>query len=282
MCEPPENDHIMATQTSIFNFTGRLGNVIGYRVGDKYHLRSMPERVRQSPRSKISGRQFGKASKLGAAIRHALQGLLDSGREIATVNQLNKALLAVLRADDLHQAKRFIPRHFQLLQGFCFNPHAALDKLLPAAPGVTRNTDGSIRVEVPAMDMVKGNPRATHLCVKAVTAAVGGNFTSATGAQSEPVFLPVNGPSAAFTLNIPAPPDALCCVMLEVTSLVMENGRTHLLQNRKYTAAEVIGVLPAVAVPWVGHSPRQAKSALQDEAVFPYVPGLIIHPPQRE
>ncbi|RPE08424.1 hypothetical protein EGT74_15355 [Chitinophaga lutea] len=272
----------MATQTGIINFTGRLGNVIGYRVGDKYHLRSMPEQVRQSPRSKISGRQFGKASRLGAAMRHALQGLMDSGRESATVNQLNKTLLAVLRADDLHRTKRFIPRHFQTLKGFSFNPHASLENLLPVTPDVTRRADGSIEVTVPPMDRVKGNPRATHVCIKAVAVSVGKHFTSATGAQSEPVLLPVRKPSEAFTLVVPAAPDALCCVMLEVTSLVMENGRIHLLQNRKYTAAEVIAVLPPLATPHAGHHTRHSESMRRDEALVPYVPGLIIHSPQRE
>src|SRR5688500_10353271 len=151
----------MATQTGILKFTGRLGDVIGYRVGDKYHLRSMPQQVRQSSRSKTSSRQFGKASKLGAAMRHALYGLMDTGRESTLVNRLNKALLGVLREDDLHSTKRFIPRHFNALKGFCFTPHAGLAKLLPITPTVTRDGNGNILVEIPAMEKFDHNPRAT-------------------------------------------------------------------------------------------------------------------------
>jgi hypothetical protein len=35
----------MATQTAITPFTGKPGNIIGYRRNEKYFLRSVPEKV---------------------------------------------------------------------------------------------------------------------------------------------------------------------------------------------------------------------------------------------
>jgi hypothetical protein len=273
----------MGTQTGILKFTGRVGDVIGYRVGNQYHLRSMPQRVRQSPRSKISSRCFGRASKLGAAMRHALDGHMDIARESTLANRLNKALLAVLRQDDLHSAKRFIPRHFQALAGFRFTPHAGLGKLLTVEPVVTRDGNGNIVVAVPGMETFNGNPQATHLSIKAIAVYIGPGYTRAAAAQSEPMLLEAGKPSEAFTLTVPARPDAVSCVILEVTSLQMEAGRMYRLQNRKYAAAEVIAVLPP-------HAERRrtvtcSRDAAQGERhsqPIPYLPGMVIHSPQRE
>ncbi|WP_346319530.1 hypothetical protein [Chitinophaga sp. YIM B06452] len=273
----------MATQTGVLKFTGRLGNLIGYRVGGEYYLRSMPQRVRQSPRSKISGRCFGKASKLGAAIRHALEGIMDTASESTLGNRLNRALLGVLRQDDLHGMKRFIPRHFRALEGFCFTPHAELGRLLTVAPVVTRDGNGNIEVAVPAMEALNGHPQATHISIKALAVCIRPGYTAATAEQSEPVLLEMGKSSEAFTLTVPASPDAVSCVILEVTSLQEEHGRMYMLRNRKYAAAEVIAVLP----PMVEH--RGAVTYSRDEAQarryrqpMPYLPGMIIHSPQRE
>jgi hypothetical protein len=43
----------MATQTSLLTFTGKLGNVIGYRRNGRYFLRSMPQTVRQTTATRI-------------------------------------------------------------------------------------------------------------------------------------------------------------------------------------------------------------------------------------
>lgn len=257
--------------------------MIGYRVGNQYHLRSMPQQVRQSPRSKISSRRFGKASKLGAAMRHALHGHLDTAQESTLVNRLNKALLGVLRQDDLQGAKRFIPRHFQALTGFRFTPHAGLAKLLTVNPVVTRDGKGNIEVAVPAMEMFVSNPQATYLSIKAIAVSVHPGYTKATAAASEPVMLTAGRPSGAFTLTVPAPPDAVSCIILEATSLQMEGGRLYRLQNRKYVAAEVIAVIPPHAKrrPLATYS-NDAANMQRHEQLLPYLPGMIIHPPQRE
>ncbi|RPD39961.1 hypothetical protein [Chitinophaga barathri] len=272
----------MGTQTGILKFTGRLGNVIGYRVGGKYHLRTMPEQVRQSPRSKASSRQFGKASKLGAAMRHALTGLTDIPHESTLVNRLNKALLGVLREDDLHRTKRFIPRHTQGLTGFCLTPHAGLSRLLTVTPDISRDNDGIITVSIPAMETFNSNPQATHLSIKAVVVNIHHGCTAADAITSEPVLLEAGRPSDAFTLQVPAQPDAISCVLLEVISLRMENGRMYQLQNRKYTAAEVIAVLPPQQEPRAITYSWDAMQVQYHNHPIPCLPGMIIHSPQRE
>ncbi|WP_119079145.1 hypothetical protein [Chitinophaga alhagiae] len=272
----------MATQTSLLKFTGKVGNLIGYRVGKKYYLRSAPEQVRQSPHSKVSSRHFGKASRLGATMRHALHGLLHVKQDNTLINRLNKSLLHVLRQDDLHRQKRFIPRYFRDLERFCFTTHADLSRVLPVEVSAVRNTDGSIAVTVPAIRQHLCNPRATHVGFRAVAVCLERGFATAKAAASDMVMLKADEPSAAFSLTVPADGNTVTCVILEVTSWQVEHGRPYLLGNRKFMAAEVIAVLQPEAAIVVREEPVPHGTQRQPRVQPPVVPGLVIHHPQRE
>ena len=234
----------MAIQTGILPFTGKLGNVIGYKRGNKYCLRSMPQTVHQSARTKLSGRAFGKASTLGAAIRHALSAPLQALSAGGTVNRLNKALLTVLHTDDLHHMPRFIPRHFNSLAGFSFNPHASLPGVLPVTPNVRRDADGNIIVTLPAITRYEPPAGITHLSVRAVAVHVKPGFLRAEATMSDTMLIELGRPSDPAELVMRAGKGVLSCVVLEVVSCREEEGRVYRLRNRKHTAVQVIAVLP--------------------------------------
>ena len=177
----------MAKQPGFFKFKGKLGGVIGYEVNGEYYLRSMPEQVRRSSRTKRSGQAFGKASRLGAVMRHAMSGVLDGLTTAGLGNRLNTALVGVLQADDLHAHKRFVPAHFRKLQSMELNTHAALSSLLPVTPPVTRAENGCLTVTIPAMEHFGHNPRATHISVKAIAVFVQPSYQQATAEASAPV-----------------------------------------------------------------------------------------------
>ncbi|MGX5820967.1 hypothetical protein ACWKWU_22405 [Chitinophaga lutea] len=227
----------MAKQTGIFPFTGKINGVIAYKLNGQYLLRSMPERVRQTHRTRLRARQFGQASSLAAKMRRALGSFQHIPPESGTINALNTAMLDILRQDDLHRQPRFIPRHFSALKGFSFTPWCPLINVLPETPVISRNAAGDIEVYIPAIRDLGANPRSTHLCVRAIALTVHG--ASASAAASEPVLLESFEPCKAFTLTIPQPPDGICCVILEVQPLL--DG--VLLHDRRYVSAEVIGVL---------------------------------------
>ena len=234
----------MATQTGLIKFTGQVGGLIGYKVGAAYYLRSAAQQVRQSARTRLAARAFGKASTLGAAMRHALNGQLDGPADSAAVNRLNKALLGVLQADDLHRHKRFAPRNFKSLNGFCFNQHAALSDVIAVTPAVHRDGNGHIHVTIPPMEAGNYNPRATHLSIKAVAVHMQPGFDRATSTSSGAALIPIGLPAREITLVVPAEKGAISCVLLEVVCCRKEGGRMYQLQNRKYTATDIIAILP--------------------------------------
>jgi len=233
----------MGKQTSLIKFTGRVRDLIGYEREGEHYIRSAPLHVHRSARTKLSALAFGKASRLGAAMRQAMRGELKGMAGGSNVNRLNKALFSVLQADDLHRIRRFAPANFKSLKGFGLNPHADVQKVLSVKPEVQRDVAGNIHVTLPPMENLTCNPRATHLSIRAVAVHVQPGFDKASTTASRTLLIPADRPCPGQTLVIPAAGAAVSCVLLEVVCCQEEHGRMYRLQNRLFTAVEVIAVL---------------------------------------
>jgi hypothetical protein len=131
----------MATQMSVIPFTGKLGNLIGYKRNGKYFLRSMPECVRQTAATRRASRRFGIASRKGAFIRNAFYSHLDIHCDGGHINRLNRVLIA---AGDNHAA----------ITGFRFNQHTGVDRFFAVAPRLLRN--GILNIPAQTIARYKG------------------------------------------------------------------------------------------------------------------------------
>jgi hypothetical protein len=63
----------MATQAG---YVGRIGNVIHYRIGDKYYSRIAPKKYKQTKATKAKASEFGMASTIGKVIRQNLDSVI--------------------------------------------------------------------------------------------------------------------------------------------------------------------------------------------------------------
>lgn len=63
----------MATQAG---YVGRIGNVIHYRMGDKYYSRVAPRKYKQTKATKAKASEFGMASTIGRLIRQNLDSVI--------------------------------------------------------------------------------------------------------------------------------------------------------------------------------------------------------------
>src|SRR5450432_923690 len=73
-------------------FTGTIGDLIYYKVGDKTYVRAKPSRVRQTKSTKASAGEFGRASSLGAAIRKVLGKVIPDPAD----NKMQTRLVSML------------------------------------------------------------------------------------------------------------------------------------------------------------------------------------------
>jgi hypothetical protein len=57
-------------------FIGRIGNVIHYKMGDKYYTRAAPKKYKQTKKTKAKSAEFGMASTISKVIRESLQAII--------------------------------------------------------------------------------------------------------------------------------------------------------------------------------------------------------------
>ena len=61
---------------SQMGYTGRIGNVVHYKMGDKFYSRSLPKKYKQTKRTKAKSAEFGMASTIAKLIRNNLGAVI--------------------------------------------------------------------------------------------------------------------------------------------------------------------------------------------------------------
>ncbi|GEP97391.1 hypothetical protein [Chitinophaga cymbidii] len=211
----------MATQTSLFTFTGKAGNMIGYYREGKHYFRSMPAQVRQTFATRRAAPRFGVASKKGRLIRSAFAHDLDVRCDGSYINRLNKLLIQA--GSNNHGA----------LADFRFNRYTGTDKFFTKAPTLARN--GILHIPAQTLPQFKG---VTTLEVKVIASRI--HFAERRVVNTETALLSLH-PNEAFAgaaLDVDVPGKGTLIVTLQVRAMYGNDAS----RNRKYLAADIIAV----------------------------------------
>jgi hypothetical protein len=223
----------MGKQTSVIKFTGRIGNLIGYRRNGVHYVRSMPDKVRQSSATRRAARNFGIASRKGKLIRRALLPQLNMRYDGTLVNRLNKALI---------QAGYTNP---DALQGFRFNSHTGLEKIFAQAP-VFLPEEGVLKL--PAQELLPLGP-ATHLEIRLVAARVDFKERRIIHVQTALETVNLEEGFNGMELSVPITGKGSLILVIQARGCTGTNGKILPLGNRRYMAADIVSVLtPALPV----------------------------------
>lgn len=239
----------MARQMGPFYFTGTYNGMVGYKVGNEYFFRSIPDHVTQTTATKKAAEDFAAASSCGKMIRQALHKVMDLKQEHQLTNRLNKVMAKVIRRDTAHQAgsRLVLPEHLEVLKNFSFNSETKLDNVLP---GIEAEIEQSafITVSIPTVAKIKRTKRTTHIEIKAI--AISANFARGTCKQtsSEAVMIDVNQPWKTLELTMPRPGKDHTLVILQVRAFEKVNGGMTVFSDKNYCAADIIAVMPPLPV----------------------------------
>ncbi len=212
----------MAKQTGINTFTGKLGNLIGYRRNGQYFLRTMPETVRQTTATRHAARDFGLASRKGKLIRQAIVPLLNIPRDGALVNRLNKVLISAGK-DQL-----------QTINGFRFNRHKGVEHFFSLQPLVSPGGT----VIIPAQTL-PSQEAATNVEVKLVAVRISFAERRVTGQATAAVMINLNTPFPGTELEVAVPGKGTLLVILQVRAFHEQQASA----NRRFVAANILGVV---------------------------------------
>ncbi|HVI47841.1 MAG TPA: hypothetical protein VM802_23430 [Chitinophaga sp.] len=255
----------MAKQISIITFTGRLGNLIGYRRRNEYFLRSMPVNVRQTVATRRAAQRFGMASKKAALIRHAFSGQLDVRCDTSHINRLTSALIPSAGHD------------ISGLTGFRFNRYTGTEKFLTSAPGISRN--GILYIPPQTLHACKG---ISLLEIKVIATRI--NFTThqVTGTESTVLTVKTGDNFEGAACDVDIPGTGTLVVTLQIRG-IPDNIPSC---NKMYLAADIIAVLPSQPPSQVLHRPiRRQRARLKPasgKVLTPASPLLLLPIIQRE
>ncbi|MCF6404399.1 hypothetical protein L3C95_15990 [Chitinophaga filiformis] len=233
----------MAKQTSLFPFTRKLGNVIGYERNGQYYLRSMPEFVRQNAATRRAAQRFGIASSKGALIRHTFYPDLDIRCDSGHINRLNKAFIA---AGDNNTA----------ITGFRLNQHAGIDRFFSIAPRLFRNET----LHIPKQTLAY-HKDITALEVKVIAARIDFQTREVTGIDTAMLTIDPRKPFEGTDIALNVPGKGTLVITLQVRGMHKDRPSS----NRLYLAADII----AVATPRI---PDNKPTYLRQETVLNLTP----------
>lgn len=213
----------MAQQKSIIIFSGKLGNLVGYKRNGKPCLRSMPEKVTQTAGTRRASQRFGMASSKGALIRNAFYGELDVCSDGTHVNRLTSTLIPSAG----NNTKRIV--------GFRFNQHTGTDRFFMHAPQLS--ADGILHIPAQTLPVFKG---ITCLEVKVIAARI--NFTTHQVVDTESHILIVDTkiPFTGAAFPVDASGEGTLVVTLQIRGL---QGNIP-SRNTRYLAADIVAVQP--------------------------------------
>ncbi|HVI46334.1 MAG TPA: hypothetical protein VM802_15775 [Chitinophaga sp.] len=213
----------MAKQTSLLTFTGKLGNLIGYRRNSGYFLRSMPAHVRQTAATRRAAQRFGMASSKGALIRNAFAPRLDVHCNSEHINRLTSALIPSAGKDT------------GCITGFRFNRKTGTDKFLTAAPRLSRNNILYIPPQtLPAYNGISA------LEIKVIAARIHFATHQVTGTESAVLIVKPGEPFEGAACDMDVPGRGTLVVMLQIRGIL--GGIPS--NNTRYLAADIIAVQP--------------------------------------
>lgn len=209
----------MATQTGILTFTGKLGNLIGYRRNSRYYLRSMPATAHQTVATRKASRDFGIASRKGKLIRRAIMPLLDMPGEGSIVNRLNKTLIQAGTGNG------------QGVQGFRWNKYTGVESFFSCQP--ISSADGVCHIPAQILS-APGN--ATHLQISLLAVKINFVERRITGRDTDTFMMDLSKPFDGATLAANVPGKGTLLLVLQVRAYQ----GTAPIGDRRYRAADII------------------------------------------
>ncbi len=232
----------MGTQTGI---TGRIGNVIYYKMGGKYYMRAAPRKYKQTKETKARAKEFGRASTLGSIIRMEMGSLIfnPGNRKMQTqlVAQVFDWLQRINSQPPYNQPQKdFI--EFNFSPG---NPGLASRLLVPI--GITMDSPVELQIALPALiprESFRAPARTADIVCKIATVVIDPvNLKKIFASVNENIFHFDNIPVAAQTISTTLPTDA--GKILVLTAMALEY---HLTKARSGSPVIDIKDTPAQMV----------------------------------
>ena len=161
----------MATQSGI---TGRVGNTIYYKMGEKYYMRAAPRKFRQTKATKAKATEFGKASGVGRIMRENMSNVIFNADDRSMQTKLVGKIFSWMQIKETTSA----PGHHQFndLVTFKFSPRAPkLGNQFKEPIRFSNTSPSSLQIDIPALipkQFFRVSPRASDVSLRIETVMI--------------------------------------------------------------------------------------------------------------
>jgi len=225
---------------------GRVGNIIHYRIGDKFFARSAPRTFKQTKATKRRAGEFGRASGLASNVRSLLVSVIPEpadkkmqGRLVATIFQWLSGLSArandstpgELGRFDFADAKKTVRERWQVAF-----------KLKNPSPGL-------LQIEIPAFvpkeSITAPAGTVSVLCSIVVgicdkeTGRRHGNFSTQLIYEYNDTFLE----KQTIPINLPTPKSSLIVMGASLEYSITKEGRSQYNRNKAFMPAGIVDAI---------------------------------------
>jgi len=235
----------MPSQLNV-QLTGRIGNLIFYKQGDKYRIRTAPDKVKQTKATKKRAGEFGKASRMGASLRQQLLPVIPFPADNKMQTRLVSVLFQWLRSGYdpvLHCDDVPLVNNFQFTEGYSITERWTIPLL------VTIAEPGLLELKIPAFVPAKAiSAPAGTVSVKCNIAVAGCNVETgiATGGISTSIVYEYNETEVAERI-VPLPVNTTAGSLV-VTAISLEynfikNGHLEKTKNKAFMPSGVVSAM---------------------------------------
>ncbi len=237
----------MATQSPM-GFTGRIGNLIHYRVGDKFYVRSAPGKFGQTKATRLRAAEFGRASRISKAIREQLRPVIPHPAERKMQTSLVAAVFQWLQSARGQSAG---PGHRAgLITRFDFTGKGrTVRERWKVQFNVSSPSSGLLQIKIPAF-VPEESFEAPALTVSVnCKISVGVCDTEkgyAIGSSSTELVFAYNSttvPAQTISIKLPTPKGSLIVTGMSLTYKISEDRYTQDNTNKAFMPAGIVSAI---------------------------------------
>lgn len=233
----------MASKMTV-QLTGRINNLVFYKLGERYCVRTVPQHVNQTKATKARGKQFGIASRAGKAVR---QQLLQAIRFPSDNNMQTGLVSAIYQYIKSPEGAVPAPAmDLPFITGFQFTTGYTVTDRWKVALTVNRDAAGNLQLNIPAFVPAKNmSAPAGTVSVKCHISA--GSFDRATGmatggyaASLHFGYNPIEIPSQVVSLPMPMQPGSVIMTGISLQYNTIKNGHEVPVNKKAFMPAGIV------------------------------------------
>jgi len=228
-------------------FTGRIGNVIHYRMGEKFYARVAPGKFKQTKATKKRAGEFGRASTIGSAVRGLLYEAIPDPADRKMQGRLVSALFEWIQS---FNNQRPGVNHERFIENFSFTgTGSTVCERWKVDLQLKNPSPGLVQIYIPGF-VPKESIKAPAGSVSVVCKITIGTLEVSTGKRLKKYFTelvyPFNGKPVeekTISIELPTPKDCLILAGISLTYQVTKNGHESDYLNKKFMPAGIVRVL---------------------------------------